>query len=118
MKLLSAQNQLKFVYVNCRHQNTSFKILSHLLGLRARGRTLDEIWCQFTDAYHGRTVFILDEIDLINDKNSRTDILYLISRSDRNYMAVLLSNDPKFTIRLDESIMSTLQPRDRSFFQL
>ncbi len=110
MKLLSAQNQLKFVYVNCRHQNTSFKILSHLLGLRARGRTLDEIWCQFTDAYHGRTVFILDEIDLINDKNSRTDILYLISRSDRNYMAVLLSNNPKFTIRLDESIMSTLQP--------
>ena len=50
MKVLSAQNQLKFVYANCRQHNTSFKILAHLLGLRARGRTLDEIWCQFTDA--------------------------------------------------------------------
>jgi len=110
MKLLSVQNQLKFVYANCRQHNTSFKILAHLLGLRARGRTLDEIWYQFTDAYPGRTVFILDEIDLINDKNKHTDILYLISRSVNNYMAVLLSNNPKFTSTLDESVMSTLQP--------
>jgi len=50
MKLLSSQNQLRFVYVNCRYHNTSFKILAHLLGLRARGRTLDELWHLFTDA--------------------------------------------------------------------
>jgi archaeal cell division control protein 6 len=110
MKLLSSQNQLKFVYVNCRHHNTSFKILAHLLGLRARGRTLDELWYLFTDANPGRTVFILDEIDLINDKDKHLDILYLISRSDKNYMAILLSNNPKFTNNLDESIRSTLQP--------
>jgi archaeal cell division control protein 6 len=110
MKLLSSQNQLKFVYVNCRHHNTSFKILAHLLGLRARGRTLDELWHLFTDANPDKTVFILDEIDLINDKDRHMDILYLISRSDKNYMAVLLSNNPKFTNTLDESIMSTLQP--------
>jgi Cdc6-like AAA superfamily ATPase len=110
MKLLSSQNDLKFVYANCRQHNTSFKILSYLLGLRARGRTLDELWYLFTDAYPGRTVFILDEIDLINDKNRSTDILYLISRSDNNYMTILLSNNPKFTNTLDGSIMSTLQP--------
>jgi Cdc6-like AAA superfamily ATPase len=110
MKLLSSQNQLKFVYTNCRQHNTSFKILAHLLGLRARGRTLDELWYLFTDANPGKTVFILDEIDLINDKDKHLDILYLISRSDKNYMAILLSNNPKFTNTLDESIMSTLQP--------
>jgi cell division control protein 6 len=110
MKLLSSQNQLKFAYVNCRQHNTSFKILAHLLGLRARGRTLDELWYLLTDANPGKTVFILDEIDLINDKDRHLDILYLISRSDKNYMAILLSNNPKFTNTLDESIMSTLQP--------
>jgi cell division control protein 6 len=110
MKFLSSQNQMRFVYANCRQHNTSFKILAHLLGLRARGRTLDEIWYQFTDAYPGKTVFILDEIDLINDKDKHTDILYLISRSVNNYQVVLLSNNPKFTSTLDESIMSTLQP--------
>ena len=110
MKLLSSQNQLKFVYANCRQHNTSFKILAHLLGLRARGRTLDELWCQFTEANQGRIVFILDEIDLINDKNKQTDILYLISRSDKNYMAIMLSNNPKFANTLDQSVMSTLQP--------
>ena len=110
IKLLSSQKELKFVYTNCRQHNTSFKILAHLLGIRARGRTLDELWYLFTDANHGKTVFILDEIDLINDKDKHMDILYLISRSDKNYMAVLLSNNPKFTNTLDESIMSTLQP--------
>jgi Cdc6-like AAA superfamily ATPase len=110
MKLLSSQNYLKFVYANCRQHNTSFKILAHLLGLRARGRTLDELWYQFTEANPSRIVFILDEIDLINDKNKQTDILYLISRSDKNYMAILLSNNPKFANTLDQSVMSTLQP--------
>jgi Cdc6-like AAA superfamily ATPase len=81
-----------------------------LLGLRARGRTLDELWHLFTDANPDKTVFILDEIDLINDKDRHLDILYLISRSDKNDMAILLSNNPKFTNTLDESIMSTLQP--------
>jgi archaeal cell division control protein 6 len=109
MNVLSAQNQLKFIYVNCRQHNTSFKILAHVLGLMARGRTLDELWFLFTDAHTDKTVFILDEIDLINDKNKHSDILYLISRSDKNYMAILLSNNPKFANNLDASIMSTLQ---------
>jgi len=77
MKLLSSKKQLKFVYANCRQHNTSFKILAHLLGLRARGRTLDEIWYQFTDAYPGKTVFILDEIDLINDKDKHSRAIAL-----------------------------------------
>jgi Cdc6-like AAA superfamily ATPase len=110
MQLLSQESPIRFLYVNCRQHNTSFKILSALLGLRPRGSSMDELWQRFTCQYPEKTVLILDEIDLIKDKDKRTDILYLLSRSDRNYMALMLSNNPKFTQTLDESILSTLQP--------
>jgi len=110
MKVMSQQGQLDFAYVNCRQHNTSFKILAHLLGIRPRGSSLDELWQRFSDTRRGRTVFILDEVDLMSDKDKHKDILYLISRSPNNYMAILLSNNPKFLNPLDESIKSTLQP--------
>jgi Cdc6-like AAA superfamily ATPase len=55
-------------------------------------------------------VFVLDEVDLMSEKDKHKDILYLISRSPNNYMAILLSNNPKFLSCLDQSIISTLQP--------
>ena len=110
MKVLSQQGQIDFAYANCRKHNTSFKILAFLLGLRPRGCSLDELWQKFTDSTKGKIVFILDEVDLMSDKDKHKDILYLISRSPNNYMAVLLSNNPKFLNPLDESIKSTLQP--------
>jgi len=110
MKAMSQDNELNFVYANCRQQNTSFKILAHLLGVQPRGRSLDELWKAFEDAEKGKTVFVLDEIDLMSEKDKHKDILYLISRSPNNYMAILLSNNPKFLNRLDQSILSTLQP--------
>jgi len=84
--------------------------LAHLLHLRPRGFGLDEVWHRFCDSYPGHIVFLLDEVDLISDKDRHKDILYLISRSENNYMAILLSNNPKFLHPLDESIKSTLQP--------
>lgn len=110
MKILSEQGQINFAYVNCRQHNTSFKILAFLLGLKPRGCSLSELWYKFEEISQGKTVFILDEIDLMSDKDKHKDILYLISRSPKNYMAVLLSNNPKFLNPLDESIKSTLQP--------
>ena len=110
MKVLSQQGQIDFAYANCRKHNTSFKILAFLLGLRPRGCSLDELWQKFTDSTEGKIVFILDEVDLMSDKDKHKDILYLISRSPNNYMAILLSNNPKFLNPLDESIKSTLQP--------
>jgi archaeal cell division control protein 6 len=110
MNLMAQEGQIRFVYANCRQHNTSFKILASFLGIHPRGCSLDELWQRFSDGHRGKTVFVLDEIDLINDKDRRTDILYLISRSPNNYMAVLLSNNPKFANTLDESILSTLQP--------
>ncbi|MFC1675936.1 Cdc6/Cdc18 family protein [Planctomycetota bacterium] len=110
MKILSSQGGLNFAYVNCRQHNTSFKILATLLGVRPRGCSLDELWQGFVLSNKGKTVFILDEIDLMSDKDRNKDILYFISRSASNYMAILLSNNPKFINTLDESIMSSLQP--------
>jgi len=110
MKLMSKEGQLDFVYANCRQHNTSYKILSCLLKVRARGCGLDELWQRFTDSRQGKTVFVLDEVDLMSDKDRHKDILYLISRSENRYMAILLSNNPKFLNCLDQSITSTLQP--------
>ena len=110
LKILSAQRKLQFAYVNCRQHNTSFKILASLLEVEPRGYGLDELWERFTGSFKSKTVFILDEVDLMSEKDRRKDILYLISRSPNNYMAVLLSNNPKFIGSLDESTRSSLQP--------
>ncbi len=110
MRLLSDRGKLTFAYANCRHHNTSFKILASLLNLRPRGCSLDELWQRFESSRQGRVVFVLDEVDLMSDKDKHKDILYFISRSPNNYMAILLSNNPKFLNSLDESIQSTLQP--------
>jgi cell division control protein 6 len=110
MQLLAEDGKLAFSYVNCRQHNTSFKILASCLGVRPRGCSLDELWQKFENSHPGRMVFVLDEVDLISEKDKHKDILYLISRSPNNYMAILLSNNPKFLSPLDESIKSTLQP--------
>jgi Cdc6-like AAA superfamily ATPase len=110
MQILGKRKQLDFIYVNCRQCNTSFRILASALNVRPRGVSLDELWYTFTGQHHGKTVFILDEVDLMSDKDRNKDILYLISRSPNNYMVLLLSNNPKFHQLLDASTQSTLQP--------
>ncbi len=109
MRLLSDRGGLTFAYANCRHHNTSFKILASVLNLQPRGCNLDELWQRFETSRPGKVVFVLDEVDLMSDKDKRKDILYFLSRSPNNYMAILLSNNPKFLGQLDESIQSTLQ---------
>ncbi|MGD0572891.1 MAG: Cdc6/Cdc18 family protein [Sedimentisphaerales bacterium] len=107
---LSPQRKLAFAYVNCRQHNTSFKILASLLKVEPRGFSLDELWQRCTGSFKSKTVFILDEVDMISERDRHKDILYLVSRSPNNYMVVLLSNNPKFLNQLDESTRSTLQP--------
>lgn len=110
LQKLFQERGLPVSYANCRSHNTSFKILAHLLAVRPRGTSLEELWQRFTTAHPGPTVLVLDEVDLISEKDRNKDILYLVSRSHENYMAILLSNSPKFLSSVDESIRSTLQP--------
>lgn len=107
---LLKESGLRSLYINCRSHNTSFKILAECLGLKPRGRALSELWQQFSRQHGAQTVLILDEVDCLSDKDKHKDILYLISRAPENYMAVLLSNNPKLLSLLDESVRSTLQP--------
>lgn len=101
---------LRILYCNCRIHNSSYKILAHLMAVRARGLSFDELAARFGDAYPAKTVVILDEIDLLSERDKRKDILYFLSRSEANYMTILLSNNPRWISGLDESIQSTLQP--------
>ena len=114
-RLLSSKYDAEVLYVNCRQHNTSFKILAHLLGVRPRGTSLNELWHRFSDLHPKRLLLVLDEVDLLSDKDRHKDILYLLARSPGNYMAVLLSNHPKFLNKLDESIRSSLQPETVHF---
>lgn len=108
--LLQQQHGVRYLYANCRQHNSSYKILAHLLGVRPRGCGLDELWMRFCDQHPGKLILILDEVDLLSEKDKTKDIFYLISRSGQSYMAILLSNNPRFLVSLDESIRSSLQP--------
>jgi len=109
-KLFSQKSHLNILYVNCRYNNSSFKILAELLGVKARGASLSELFQKFTSVYNEHAVVILDEVDLISPKDKNKEILYLLSRSPNNYMVTLLSNNPRFLNELDSSTRSTLQP--------
>lgn len=101
---------LTILYANCRSYNTSYKILAHLLGVRARGVSFTELTERFTERYSEKTAVLLDEVDLLSEKDKSKDILYFLSRARGGYTTVLLSNNPRWAATLDESIQSTLQP--------
>ncbi len=109
-KELAGETGLAMRYVNVRNHNTSFKILAHLLRVQARGASFDELFSQFRQHHHDRTVVVLDEIDLISPKDRQMEILYRLSRSSNNYMVILLSNSPRLLQAIDPSARSTLQP--------
>jgi len=104
------KSSLKILYANCRQLNTSFKIIAGLLNIKPRGLCLNELYDRFKAAYPQKTVIILDEVDLISEKDRKKDILYFLSRADSNYMSVLLSNSPRFLSTLDAPTCSSLQP--------
>ncbi|MBN2561390.1 MAG: orc1/cdc6 family replication initiation protein [Phycisphaerae bacterium] len=101
---------LEILYANCRHHNTSFKIVAHLLGIQARGASMSEAFERFCARHQKKTVVVLDEIDLMSTKDRRREILYLLSRSAQPFMAIMLSNSPQVLKELDAATRSSLQP--------
>jgi Cdc6-like AAA superfamily ATPase len=110
-----SQRGLPVLYGNCRIHNTSYKLLAHFVGTHARGLSFAELVERFTAAHPGKTVVVLDEVDLLSDKDRNREILYFLSRSSVRYMAVALSNNPRWAASLDESTQSTLQPEQVYF---
>src|SRR4030043_818230 len=115
-KLFEKQSRLNMLYANCRHLNTSFKILDHFIHKDMRGLSLSEVFDIFSKKYSQKTVVVLDEVDLMSEKDKNKEILYFLSRHPNCYMIVLLSNNPKFMENIDSSTLSTLQP-ERIYFK-
>ena len=101
---------LNILYNNCREHNTSCKIFANLLGVQPRGASLSELYNKFCKKFTGKTIVILDEINLMSPKDKNKEILYFLSRSHNPYMVIMLSNNHKFLNGLDASTKSTLQP--------
>jgi len=110
-RIVPQQTGLSVVYANCRHHNTSFKILAHLLNIEARGASLAELFDRFCASCQNRRIVVLDEVDLMSFKDRRREILYLLSRSERPFMVIMLSNSPHVLKELDAATRSSLQPR-------
>ena len=109
-KLLNFNSGVTILYVNVRYYSSSFKILAHLLKKSFRGSSLSELYELFRMSYPSKTIIILDEIHLWSPKEKQRELLYFLSRDRRNYLLIMLSNDPRFLSDLDQSVRSTLQP--------
>lgn len=108
--IMPKQSSLVMHYVNCRHHNTSHRILAHLLGGRCQGLSLGELYQRFMDSHaEQRLCLVLDEVDLMSPKDRRREVLYLLSRSETPVMLILLSNNHKVTDQLDAATRSSLQ---------
>jgi Cdc6-like AAA superfamily ATPase len=109
-QVIPAETGLSIRYVNCRHHNTSYRILANLLGERVAGASLTELFNRFMQRLSGRTAVVLDEVDLMSPKDTRREILYLLSRSERPCAVIMLSNSPHIIKHLDAATRSSLQP--------
>ena len=109
-QLFEEDSSLTILYANVRYYSTSFKILAHLLSVSSRGLSLSELYNRFREKYSSKTVIILDEVHLWAPKERQRELLYFLSRDKRNYMVIMLSNDPRFLSDIDQSVRSTLQP--------
>lgn len=109
-QIFRTDSTLNILYANVRYYSTSFKILAHLLNVSSRGLSLSELYNRFTKQYSSKTVVILDEVHLWAPKERQRELLYFLSRDNRNYMIIMLSNDPRFLNDIDQSVKSTLQP--------
>lgn len=109
-RLIPSQTGLHILYANCRQQNTSFKIFARLLERNVAGASLSELYERFVCTCPPKTVVVLDEIDLMSPKDPRREILYLLSRSEKPFMIIMLSNNPHLTRQLDAATRSSLQP--------
>jgi len=109
-QVMRQHTKLDVIYANCRHHNSSFKVLAHWLDVPPRGFGLAELFQRFCRQHRKKTVVVLDEIDLMSPKDRRKEILYLLSRSEQPFMVLMLSNSPQVLKELDAATRSSLQP--------
>ncbi len=113
-------NHLSIAYVNCRHEDTTYRALTELalnVGVRVpfTGLSTAEVFKRFKEALNrsGRILIaILDEVDFLVKKNG-DDLLYRLTRINSELRAgkvslIGITNDVRFTEALDPRVKSSL----------
>jgi len=71
---------------------------------------MGELWDRFQAGCDQKTVVVLDEVDLMSPKDKTRDILYFLSRAEKPFMVIMLTNTHHVLGELDASTRSSLQP--------
>ncbi|MCD6324558.1 MAG: orc1/cdc6 family replication initiation protein [Desulfurococcales archaeon] len=113
-------NHLSIAYVNCRHEDTTYRALTELalsLGVKVpfTGLSTAEVFKRFKEALNRAgnvLVAVLDEVDFLVKKNG-DDLLYRLTRINSELRGgkvslIGITNDVRFTETLDPRVKSSL----------
>lgn len=122
-----ALQSVEYAYVNCRQNNTSYRVLAELakhVGLRIpfTGLALGEVMKRLLQGLERRKmilIVVLDEIDNLVKKQG-DDVLYFLTRVNENLSnskvsVIGITNDLKFTEFLDARVKSSLGEEELVF---
>lgn len=122
-----ASQYVDYAYVNCRQNNTSYRVLAELakhVGLRIpfTGLALGEVMKRLLQGLERRKmmlIVVLDEIDNLV-KRQGDDVLYFLTRVNENLSSsrvsvIGITNDLKFTEFLDARVKSSLGEEELVF---
>ena len=127
-KLMEKGNgRIEYVYVNCRQNNTSYRVLAELgkfLGIKIpfTGLALGEVMKRIIHGLERKSrilIVVLDEVDNLVKRNG-DDVLYFLTRineqlSNAKVSVIGITNDLKFTEFLDARVKSSLGEEELVF---
>ncbi len=122
-----AKKKIEFTYVNCRQNDTSYRVLAELarsIGVRVpfTGLATSEVMKRFLDGLERKArilIVVLDEIDHLVKKHG-DDVLYFLTRINeqlsRSRVTIIgITNDLKFMEFLDARVKSSLGEEELVF---
>ena len=126
-KAKELKKNVKVLYINCQIVDTMYRVYAHLcdgigLDVPITGLPTDEIIRKFTtrlDSEEKHLLVILDEVDFLQKKNSKT--LYGLTRLNLELlyssMSIIgITNDVMFKQSIDPRVKSTLTEQEIVFF--
>lgn len=122
-----SQRKIDYVYINCRQNNTSYRVLAELakhVGVKVpfTGLALGEVMKRLVQGLERQKsiiIVVLDEIDNLVKKQG-DDVLYFLTRvneelSNSKVSLIGITNDLKFTEFLDARVKSSLGEEELVF---
>ena len=107
------KSDIKCIYLTCSKYDSSYQILSHLAGKTLKhGVLMDTVQKEYKNS---KIIFILDEVEKLQDLREKGNILYFLSRDLPNAIVVLLTNDYKLLDKLNPAVLSSFKPIQSSW---